>query len=228
MGFYDRVYFGSKKVTKQHKMLTLEAAREVGLTRITPTQGSWSGADLSAGTHSGSGALDISVRNIPVDKRVPFVVAMRKRGAGATWVRSRKYGWTRGDHIHSMMGCGDSGDDPMISASGKRQVAQWKRGLNGLANGARDPHPRPKIWPLTSWGTIENRINGKYRAVPSANVLRVQKALAKYVGLDYSSGPGFWGKRTQEAWAKARAKSDLSPVDLFMLLGYRYGYRPGR
>lgn len=226
MALHDRVRLDGDLVTRQHRELLRAAAREVGIDPLLVSQGSWSDGGLSGGTHGGSGAVDIRVVNIPPSKRVPFVTACRKRGAGATWLRSAAYGWSKGDHIHSLLGCGDEGDDPGLSASAKRQVALWARGLNGLTNNAPDPFPRPKVWPLTKWTVIAGRIAGRNRLVPSSHVLRVQRALKAYVGLDYTTGPGIWGKRTQDAWNRAAVKAGLTGIDLLSFLGYRYGYRP--
>ena len=52
-----------------------------------------------------------------------------------------------------------------------------------------------------------------------ADVLTIQKALTNYVGLDYSTGPGIWGPRTQIAWLKAATKSRKTGRDLAIFLG---------
>lgn len=64
------------------------------------------------------------------------------------------------------------------------------------------------------------------------SVLIVQKALAKAVGLDYSSGPGTFGNHTKAAYAKWQRKSGFSgsAVDgkpglkSLKLLGDKYGF----
>jgi len=117
------------------------------------------------------------------------------------------------------MGRGDAGDDPGLSASAKRQVQQWAAGRNGLSSGGPDYHPRPKVWPIVRMSAVGYGKRG-------LAVLRVQRALAKYVGLNYATGPGIWGKRTRAAWREAAAKSGLSGIELLAFLGYRYGFRP--
>lgn len=221
MGLYDRVERNGRRITRQHRILLDESLRAVGIdpAKAVVTQGSWSMGSLSGGTHGGSGALDLRVWNLPPGKLVPLVVEMRRRGAGATWLRSSEFGWTTGDHIHSLVGCGDAGDDPFLSASAQRQVQLWVKGRNGLANNAPDPHARPKVWPLVHW-------SGVGRGKRGDDVLLVQKALAEYVGLDYSSGPGVWGARTQAAWLRAAVKSRRSGINLLAFLGYRFGFRP--
>ena len=65
------------------------------------------------------------------------------------------------------------------------------------------------------------------------SVLIVQKALAKAVGLDYSSGPGTFGDRTRKAYAEWQRKSGFSGsaadgkpgIQTLKLLGDKYGFK---
>jgi lysozyme len=65
------------------------------------------------------------------------------------------------------------------------------------------------------------------------SVLIVQKALAKAVGLDYSSGPGNFGARTRKAYAEWQRKSGFSGsaadgkpgIQTLKLLGDKYGFK---
>lgn len=221
MGLFDRVTFTGERVSRRHRDIIREAARAVGIdpAKVVVTQGSGSSGSLSGGTHAGrTGAADIRVWNLPADKVVPFCVEMRRRGAGATWPRTRRFGWYEGDHIHSLDGVGDSVDDPNLSESARRQVELWKAGRNGLANNGIDPISRPRVWPTARWSRVGLGKRGD-------DVLLVQRALARYVGLDYSTGPGVWGAKTQAAWLRAAAKSGRTGSNLFSLLGARYGFR---
>lgn len=221
MGLYDRVYLTGKRLTRQQRALILESARVVGIdpAKVVVTQGSWSSSGLSAGTHAASGAADLRVWNLPPDKIVPFCIEMRRRGAGATWPRTRRYGWHLGDHIHSLVGCGDSGDDPNLSASAKRQVAAWKAGRNGLSNNGPDPISRPAVWPVARWSSV-----GQGKSGP--DVMRVQRALNSYMPrrtplvLD-----GKWGPATERRWQLAVVKARRRGINLFLFLGLRYGWR---
>lgn len=230
MGMYDKVLYGGEYVTRQHRALIRAAAVAAGLdpNRIYLAQGSWSTGSLSGNTHAGRSAADIRVHNIPANKLFPFVRELRRRGAGATWLRSPQYGgWTTGDHIHSLLGAGFPTDDPGLSDSAKRQIAAWKRGSDGLGNYTnRDYHDRPTIWNPVSWRVISPLASGTTNKLPHVMVLRLQKALAKYVGLNYVTGPGIFGKRTREAFRKAEIKSGLKGVDLICFLGYNFGFRP--
>jgi GH24 family phage-related lysozyme (muramidase) len=66
----------------------------------------------------------------------------------------------------------------------------------------------------------------------NASVLVLQKALAKAVGLDYSSGPGNFGPRTQKAYAAWQRKCGFPPdrangrpeLESLKELGSKYGF----
>jgi hypothetical protein len=222
MGLYDRVYMSGKRISRQQRDIILESARAVGISpgTVVITQGSGSEAGLSAGTHAGiTGSADIRVWNIPSEKIVPFCLEMRRRGAGATWPRTRQFGWTRGDHIHSLVGCGDKGDDPNLSASAKRQVAAWEAGRNGLSNNDPDPIARPQVWPIARWSNV-----GRGKSGP--DVRWAQQALNRYMPrrtplvLD-----GVWGPATERRWQLAVVKARRSGINLFLFLGMRFGRR---
>ncbi|MFE7602497.1 hypothetical protein ACFU6G_35790, partial [Streptomyces sp. NPDC057494] len=66
----------------------------------------------------------------------------------------------------------------------------------------------------------------------NASVLVVQEALAQAVGLDFSSGPGVYGERTREAYAKwqrhlgfsGAAADGLPGMESLKKLGARFGF----
>ena len=136
------------RVTRSGKMLSrrtwalLEDAAEAADVPLRVVQGSWARGRLSAGTHTGAGAFDLSVRGLSRAQRLRFVNELRKRNT-ATWLRSREFGWYLGDHIHGIVI-----DEPGLSYGARRQVINYNQGLNGLANKRRDPHPRPKQTPF--------------------------------------------------------------------------------
>jgi hypothetical protein len=102
---------------------------------ITPSQGSWSGADASAGTHSGAGAIDIQAESLHQSQRDQIVLAMRRVG-WAAWVRSpdqSDWPW----HIH-----GVSMGEPGLSPQAYDQTRDYLAGRNGLASNAPDDGPR--------------------------------------------------------------------------------------
>ena len=81
-------------------------------------------------------------------------------------------------------------------------------------------YPPSKTWGSADIVDLSNLGLGKR----NVDVLVVQRALAKYVGLDYSSGPSVWGPKTQAAWLKAAAKSGKTGLALLKHLGYLYKF----
>lgn len=91
------------------------------------------GAAASGGTHSRGGAFDLL--DMPGNDDVWLA---RQMGADATW--SRPYNWDRRGgmaHMHGVLtGCPHNGP-------ARYQIDDVRRGLNGLANHAKDTGPRP-------------------------------------------------------------------------------------
>src|SRR5690606_1750144 len=99
-------------------------------------QGSYNtSVGASAGTHSGGGAVDISVSGLSTSRRNSLVLELRKAG-WAAWYRTPSEGpWSA--HIHGIaMG------DAEASPQAKDQMAAYKAGRNGLANNRPDTGPR--------------------------------------------------------------------------------------
>lgn len=136
---------GGKKIRRSFYLKILAAAKAAGIdpADVELAQGSWSNGGASAGTHTADGAAD--VRTIPLPRRriISFVTELRRLGLPA-YYRSPEYGWTEtGEHLHIL--------DPTylegMAPPARRQVVAYRAGLNGLANGARDPFPRPEVEP---------------------------------------------------------------------------------
>jgi hypothetical protein len=83
-----------------------------------------------------------------------------------------------------------------------------------------DPTGHQITTPKTPTISYKNLSIGKR----NADVLTMQKALANYVSLDYSTAPGLWGPRTQAAWLKASAKAKRSGLTLAQYLGTLYHF----
>lgn len=113
----------------------IKAAEALG-GALTITQGAYNrSVGASAGTHSGGGAADFSVRgltNAQINKRV---AALRTVG-WAAWHRLPLPGvW--GAHIHAVaVGC------PDLAPQAARQVTALRNGRDGLAGNGPDPHRR--------------------------------------------------------------------------------------
>jgi len=102
--------------------------------KIIPTQGSFStSVAASAGTHSGAGAIDLSIRGLDTPRVNGIVKVMRQVGFAA-WHRLVSDGFSVA-HIH-----GIAVNAPGASAGAAKQVAALRLGRNGLANNGLDPH----------------------------------------------------------------------------------------
>lgn len=103
---------------------------------LTITQGSYHpGFGPSGGTHDGGGVVDLLA--FEAERKVK---ALREVGFAA-WRRLPSEGpWP--EHVHAVaMG------DLTLSPEAKSQVADYKKGLNGLANHASDPIAKPRPMP---------------------------------------------------------------------------------
>lgn len=139
-----RVTKDGKTLTERVWLILEDAKKEAGLepTDARVVQGSYSNGSLSAGTHSGGGAFDLSVRGLTVQQQWKLIRKLRERNVCA-WARTERYGWKTGDHIHGIVR-----DEPDLSASARAQVVAYDKGLNGLANKGKDPHARPVQRPI--------------------------------------------------------------------------------
>lgn len=147
MGWLDDVIEvdGGKKIRRAFYLRILAAAKAAGIDpqRVQLAQGSWSFAGASAGTHAQDGAADIRIGPIHHRALLSFNTELRRVGL-ISYIRSPEYGWTEtGPHFHVL----DPAYFDGMAPSAKRQVIAYRSGLNGLANGGRDPFPRPKVEP---------------------------------------------------------------------------------
>lgn len=120
---------------------------------LRPSQGSYSNSvGASAGTHSGGGAVDISVRGL-TSFQINLVVFLLRRVGFAAWHRLPGDGpWS--EHIHAI-----AKGVPDLSSQAKSQVKDYANGLSGLApHGGRDRDaaldaPRIATWTsyLNNW-----------------------------------------------------------------------------
>lgn len=163
-----KVTIDGDTLTARAWIMLEDARREVGLPpgAARVMQGSWSAGSLSAGTHAGGGAIDLSVAGLDPAQRTALVVALRRRN-GCAWERSRRYGWTSGDHIHCIVR-----DEPGLSRSALAQVQQYDGARNGLANRGPDPHPRPKQHPIEEVLDMDWPV-GKSRMIKSTKAVRI-------------------------------------------------------
>jgi hypothetical protein len=134
---YERISW--RGVTANRRTVEMLEITELrGLMPLAPLripQGSYTtGVSASAGTHSGGGALDISVRDLTTAERDRVVRELRETSFAA-WYRPYLAGvWPA--HIHAIA----IGDKEM-SAAAAEQVVQYRNGQNGLANHGADNGP---------------------------------------------------------------------------------------
>lgn len=162
------VFRGFRADRRSTKMI--EEAEKLG-GPLTITQGSYSHGSQSAGTHSGGGVFDFSVRSLTLTQINRRVRALRRVGFAA-WHRTPDEGnWAA--HIHAVaVGCDD------LSDSAERQVAALRRGRNGLRNNALDRH-RAMNLPVISW---EEYLAARTRPVDVSSVANRARRTGRYVG----------------------------------------------
>lgn len=104
---------------------------------LTIVQGSFSFADASANTHGLAMCKDYRTWNL-FNSQIDELTILGRDLMGTMWYRTREDGFD--PHFHNNL----IGDGP-ATASALSQVADYRRGLNGLANKRADRNPyRPK------------------------------------------------------------------------------------
>lgn len=142
------VLFRGKRADARSVKMIEEAERLGG--PLVLTQGAYStSVGASAGTHSGGGVYDFSVRGLSTAQVNRRVRALRRVGFAA-WHRVPSEGpWVA--HIHAVaVGCDD------LAPGAARQVDALRRGRNGLANGGPDRHCAMHL-PVTTWEAYRKR-----------------------------------------------------------------------
>lgn len=210
MGAWDRVRRNGKTLTRRDWALLDDIAKETRLP-IRVIQGSWANGSLSAGTHTGAGAFDLSISGMTRNEQLQLVNELRRRNVAA-WLRSPEYGWPRrigGAHIHGIVK-----DTPGLSYGARRQVINYNQRQNGLSSRKPDPHYRPKQTPFR----IPNMSNRptqvpKHIAVKLANlryglvnddVRDLQRKLCLKID-------GHYGPQTDAAVRQHQKKMGLTP-----------------
>ena len=107
--------------------------------KVVIIQGSFmngQGAQDSGPTHDKAGVVDLRSRDLTPEQSAELVLQLRKVGFAA-FQRTKAQGFHE-DHIHAV-----AIGDPDLDPSAKRQVKQYRHGLNGLGN--PDDGPRVPI-----------------------------------------------------------------------------------
>ena len=111
-------------------------------------QGSYSNGSLSAGTHSGGGAVDIMFAGLTKKQQYATVKWLRKAGFAA-WARTGP-GWVGNEHAHAILR-GHRNAHP----AAKAQMVAYDNHRDGLAGNGYDNTWRPKK--PRRWSHRQNR-----------------------------------------------------------------------
>lgn len=115
-----------------------ELDKLVGKIPLHPTQGSYHDGPLSAGTHNGGGAIDLSIHGLTHDNILTVIKYANQIGFEASWWRTFPE-WTQGDHIH-MIATGA----PDLNVVAANQITAVRAGFNGLGHLGRGGPDRHK------------------------------------------------------------------------------------
>lgn len=155
----------------------------------------------SAGTHDGSGAIDLSVYGMS-DKDIRFVVKQGRLAGFAAYFRENiPKVWER--HIHAIS-IGTKG----LSPAAQRQVVAYFNAENALADHGPDTDPRIaviRVYPsvklknVSLWAAISQFKTSNPK--PSQTVRRIQWCLNEKLGLRMPID-GIAGPKTRDAYAR--------------------------
>lgn len=136
---YERTTIRGLRFSRWMAAVIREAERRLGY-ELNLTQGSWSGAKTSAGTHAGDGAVDWYPRGGSWANLLRECQVFRDLGVAA-YPREASKAWKRHGH-------GIQAHNPNVSRSAAAQLTDYARGLNALADKGPDPVPyRPELKP---------------------------------------------------------------------------------
>jgi hypothetical protein len=137
---YGRTPYRGVTLNWRTAELLVVAEKRISTAPVELSQGSWSNASTSAGTHSGGGALDVraSKGGQAFTRTQLDEIQLELRRIGfAAWVRDPTQGnWPY--HVHAIA----IGDRDMSDAAAA-QVVAYKNGRDGLAGNGPDYGPRP-------------------------------------------------------------------------------------
>ena len=113
-------------------------------------QGSYSAGSLSAGTHSGGGAVDIMFAGLTKKQQRATTKWLRRAGFAA-WSRVDARVWGAGNqHAHAVLR-----GHRTASPAAKTQMVAYDNGRDGLIDNAKDREWRPKR--KRRWSHRQNR-----------------------------------------------------------------------
>ena len=203
----DRITKNGKTLSRRVWAIIAHAKKEAGIPddQAYVLQGSWARGSLSAGTHTGGGAADLSVRGMTEAKAIKLCVELR-RWYGDAYLRSPKYGWPArlgGSHIHVIFA-----DEPGLSYGARRQVINYNNGRNALASNKKDPFPRPARKHFGTHIVVSDdskvKLSNLRYGKRNSDVKDLQRAL--HIAVD-----GFYGPITDKAVRAQQKKLGWTP-----------------
>ena len=133
---YGRTTFRAVTLNWRTAEMLVVAEKKISTAPLGLSQGSWSAAATSGGTHLGGGALDVRAGDRTRTQLDEIQLELRRIGFAA-WVRDPSQGdWPY--HVHAIA----IGDRDMSDAAAQ-QVIAYKNGRDGLKGNGPDYGPRP-------------------------------------------------------------------------------------
>ena len=188
---------GVETDTRTADQLT-EAARIVGPDiQLTPTQGSWRPTSkYSASTHSGAGAVDLSVIGLDRAQEERLIIALNAVGIVA-WIREAIAGlWPRHCHLLSIPAGWQAPSLTKWLERGELHPTAWdqitaaRNGRDGLASNGPDPHAHLRTWrtweqydptaPTPGQGTTQEEDMASIESISDAAAAKI----ARFIGDD--------------------------------------------
>ena len=130
----NRVQFRGVLVSRRTKRALVWAEKASGF-KFRMAQGSWSHFKLSAGTHSGSGVVDIGMAGVPWRQRVRIIRALKDAGF-AVWFRKPP---AFSPHLHACLF-----NEPGMAEGARNQLRSFDARRDGLAGNGSDNTYRPR------------------------------------------------------------------------------------
>ncbi len=138
----ERVTWRGVQLDPRTRDMMEELAAISGDIIIQPSQGSWSGAAASAGTHTGGGAVDL-MNNTPA--QMDTIVDLSRKIGFAGWHRTpAQSDWPHHVHLIAVQK-GGKPDRGCLAQGAHNQVVDYYDGFNGLASRGRDDATRAYV-----------------------------------------------------------------------------------
>lgn len=156
----------------------------------------------STSIHSDGRAIDIMVPNRDYGAAVVRALMPYVGRLGIQTIINNRTIWSaKSPKGRRYTGVSPHYDHVHIELNGAAGRGLTKAAVRGILGGARNPAPAP-----STSGSVTVSVRNVQPGDKGAQVLTVQRALAKEVGLNYSSAPGTFGPKTRAAYKAWQAK----------------------